>query len=207
MSTKQKLLKVLAIVVAALQIPLLMLWKITLDAFKRNSSEIKYTTDGGFDLVFQGDKVASALVSFGPILLTLMACLVLSVLGLICILRKKQATVPAVCFYALTALSCGFLCLAFAAPIIIVGEANAQMLMLSEFMFYRYFAGMEWHAVGDIFPMLETIKFFFLGLLATGSEALFALGIVDLLGQRATPTPAEAEPCEVKEQPIEQNCT
>lgn len=207
MSTLKKILKIFAIIVVALQIPMLMLWKITLDAFKSSSSEITYTQDGGFDLIFQWDKVVSTLLSYGPIFLALTVCLVLSVLGLIFILRKKHATIPMVCFYAVTALFCGFLCLTFVAPAIIVGETNADKLMLSEFMFYRYFAGMEWHAVGDIFPMLETIKFFFLGLLATGSEALFALGIVDLLGQRATPTPAEAEPCEVKEQPIEQNCT
>ena len=71
-------------------------------------------------------------------------------------------------------------------------------------MFYRYFGGIGWHAVGDIFPMLETIKFFFLGLLATGSEALFALGIVDLLGQRATPTSVRAEACEASEESINQ---
>ena len=205
MSTLRKILKIFAIIVAALQIPLLMLWKITFDAFKSSSSEIKYTPDGGFDLIFTWDKVASTLLSYGPIFLALTACLVLSVLGLIFILRKKHVTIPTVCFYAVTALSCGFLCLVFVAPAIIVGEANADKLLLSEFMFYRYFGGMGWLAVGDIFPLLETIKFFFLGLLSMGSEALCVLGIIDLLVQRATPMPVNAEACEALEPSVEQN--
>ena len=142
MSTKQKLLKVLAIVVAALQIPLLMLWNITIDAFRTSASEIKFT-EGGYDLVFQWDKVGNAILSYFPILLALAVCLVMTVLGLIFILRQKRATLPTVCFYAITVFSCGFLYLAFAAPAIIVGEANAPTLMLSEFIFFRYFGGME----------------------------------------------------------------
>ena len=150
MSTKQKLLKVLAIVVVALQIPLLMLWDITIDAFRTSASEIKLT-DAGYDLVFQWDKVSGAVVSYLPILLALAACLAMTVLGLIFTLRQKRAIISTVCFYAVTVFLCGFLYLSFAAPAIIVGEANAPTLMLSEFIFFRYFGGMELRIVSDIF--------------------------------------------------------
>lgn len=202
MSTGKKLLKVLAIVVAALQIPLLMLWNITIDAFRTSASEIKFT-EGGYDLVFQWDKVGNAILSYFPILLALAVCLVMTVLGLIFILRQKRATLPTVCFYAITVFSCGFLYLAFAAPAIIVGEANAPTLMLSEFIFFRYFGGMELRIVSDIFPLLETIKFFFLGLLMAGSVSLCGLGIADLIHPKAAPAPRDPELHETSEQPIQ----
>ncbi len=199
MSTLKKSLKVLTIIVAALQIPLLMLWIITLDAFKISSSEIQINEDSAYGLVFQWDKLGSTILSYGPILLALTACLVLSVLGLIYVLCKKHTTISTVCFYAATVLACGFLSLAFAAPTIIVGEANAHILMLSEYMFYRYFGGMELNII-DIFPLLETIKFFFLGLLMVGSGALCVLEIADLVRQKATPAPTESELYEIVEQ-------
>jgi hypothetical protein len=204
MSTGKKLLKVLAIVVAALQIPLLMLWNITIDAFRTSASEIKFT-EGGYDLVFQWDKVINAILSYLPILLALAVCLVMTVLGLIFILRQKRATILTVCFYAITVFSCGFLYLAFAAPAIIVGEANAPRLMLSEFIFFRYFGGMELRIVSDIFPLLETIKFFFLGLLMAGSGALCGLEIADLIHPQAVPASMETELCESREQTTEPN--
>ena len=200
MSTKQKLLKVLAIVVVALQIPLLMLWDITIDAFRTSASEVKLT-DGGYDLVFQWDKVSGAVVSYLPILLALAACLAMTVLGLIFILRQKRATISTVCFYAVTVFLCGFLYLSFAAPAIIVGEANAYTLMLSEFIFFRYFGGMELRFVSDMFPLFETIKFFFLGLLMAGSAALCGLGIAELIHPQAASTVPELH--ETAEQSIE----
>lgn len=204
MSTQKKFPKVLSIIVAALQIPLLMLWTITVDAFKTSASEIKYLEDSGFDLVFTWDKLGSAILSYGPILLALTACLVLTVMGLVFVLRQKQMTIPTVCFYAVTALACVFLCLAFAAPSIVVGEGNAYTLRLCEYVFYRYFGGMELRII-DIFPLLQTIKFFFLGLLMAGSGALCGLGIADWIRPKAMPTPMESELYEIVECPTEQN--
>lgn len=204
MPIQRKFPQVLAIIVAALQIPLVMLWIITVDAFKTSAGEIKYLENSGYDLVFTWDKFGSAILSYGPILLALTACLVLAVMGLIVILRKKHMTLLTVCFYAVTVLACGFLCLAFAAPSIIVGEGNAYTLMLSEYVFYRYFGGMELHII-DIFPLLQIIKFFFLGLLMVGSGALCAFGFVDLMCNKAKPEPLESEIYEIEECPTEQN--
>ena len=184
MTTQKKLLKALAIVVVAIQIPMLILWNITLDALKFSSSEITYIPGGGYDQVFQWDKFGSTLLLYGPILLALTTCLALSVLGLIFILRKKHATISTVCFYAATVLSCGFLCLAFAAPAVILGEENAYMLTLSEFMFYRYFGIMQWNII-NIFPAFETIKFFIIDLLMVGSGVVCGLGIIDLIRYKA----------------------
>ena len=197
----KKLTKVLAITVAALQIPLFMLWTITLDAFKVSSSEIQLI-ESGYDLVFQWDKLASTILSYLPIMLALITCLVLSVMGLIFVLRKKHMTILTVCFYAATVFACGFLRLTFAAPAIIMGEENAHYLMLSEYIFFRYFGGMELRII-NIFPLLEAIKFIFLDLLMVGSGILCGLGIADLIHPKAEPVPEESEFYEIKEQTAE----
>lgn len=131
-----------------------------------------------------------------PILLALAACLVLSVLGLISVLRKKRVTVPTVCLYAVTVLACGFLCFAFARPAAIVGSARGYLLTTCELTFYRYFGGMKLDFDIALFSLLKLIKFIFLGLHIAGSGALCALGIVELVRRDKTPPAAETEPVE-----------
>ena len=120
-----KLKKALTITVAALQIPLLMLWKIILDSIMGGSSLVQLKVDPLGNRVYESVfKWELFWKSFGihlPILLALTACLVLSVLGLISVLRRKRVRVPTICFYAVTFLACGFLCFAFARPAAILG--------------------------------------------------------------------------------------
>ena len=71
----------------------------------------------------------------------------------------------------------------------------------SEFIFFRYFGGMELRFVSDMFPLFETIKFFFLGLLMAGSAALCGLGIAELIHPQAASTVPELH--ETAEQSIE----
>lgn len=198
-----KILTLLSVTVAALQIPLLMLWTIAVDTMITCSCGLIATHDPSgkstFELAFQWEKFWEVFPSFLPIFLALTACFVLSVVGLITVLRKKQVTVPTICFYGVTVLACGFLCFAFARPATVLGTEIAHQLTLHEFMFYRYFCGLEWRFNVDRFPLLEAIKFILLGLHMAGSGALCGLGIADRIRRRrATPAPMEPELYELK---------
>ena len=186
-----KLKKALAITVAALQIPLLMLWKIILDSLMGGSSFVKIKVDPLGNRVFESVfKWGLFWESFGihlPILLALTACFVLSVLGLISVLRKKRVIVPTICFYAVTFLACGFLCFAFARPAAILGPDKGYMLKPYELVFFRYFGGMELRFDISLFPLLRAIKFLLLGLHMAASGALCGLGIAEAVQKKKAP--------------------
>lgn len=186
-----KLKKALAITVAALQIPLLMLWKIILDSLRGGSSFLQIKVDPlGNRVVESVFKWELFWKSFGihlPILLALTACLVLAVLGLISVLRRKRVTVPTVCFYAVTFLACGFLCFALARPAAILGMDKGYMLMTYELVFFRYFGGMELRFDISLFPLLRGIKFLLLGLCMAASGVLCGLGIAEAVLKKKAP--------------------
>lgn len=186
-----KLKKALAITVAALQIPLLMLWKIMVDTVRSCSSELMVTQDPSgettFELVFQWEKFWEMFPYFLPVSLVLAECFVLSVVGLVLVLRQKRVTVTTACFYGVTFLACGFLCLAFARPASVLGTEIAPKITLHEFMFYRYFCGLEWRFNVDRFPLLEAIKFLLLGLCMAASGVLCGLGITEAVQKKKTP--------------------
>jgi hypothetical protein len=186
-----KLKKALAIAVAALQIPLLMLWKIILDSLMGGSSLVQLKIDRLGNRVYESVfKWELFWKSFGihlPVLLALTACFVLAVLGLISILRKKRVTVPTICFYAMTFLACGFLCFAFARPAAILGTDKGYMLMTYELVFFRYFGGMELRFDISLFPLLRAIKFLLLGLCMAASGALCGLGIAEAVQKKKAP--------------------
>ena len=186
-----KLKKALAIAVAALQIPLLMLWKIILDSLMGGSSLVQLKVDPlGNRVVESVFKWELFWKSFGihlPVLLALTACFVLPVLGLISILRRKRVTVLTICFYAVTFLACGFLCFAFARPAAILGTDKGYMLMTYELVFFRYFGGMELRFDISLFPLLRTIKFLLLGLCMAASGALCGLGIAEAARKKKAP--------------------
>ena len=187
----RKWTRALAITVAALQIPLLMLWKIILDSIRGGSSVVDLRVDplGNhvFELVFKWDLFWESFGIHLPILLALTACFVLSVLGLISILRRKRVTVPTICFYAVTFLACGFLCFAFARPAAILGMDKGYMLMTYELVFFRYFGGMELRFDISLFPLLRAIKFLLLGLCMAASGVLCGLGIGEAVRKKKAP--------------------
>lgn len=186
-----KLKKALAIATAALQIPMLMLWKIILDSLMGGSSLVQLKIDPLGNRVYESVfKWELFWESFGihlPVLLALTTCFVLSVLGLISILRKKRVTVPTICFYAVTFLACGFLCFAFARPAAILGTDKGYMLMTYELVFFRYFGGMELRFDISLFPLLRAIKFLLLGLCMAASGALCGLGIAESAQKKKAP--------------------
>ena len=186
-----KLKKALAITAAALQILLLMLWKIILDSLMGGSSLVQLKVDPLGNRVYESVfKWELFWKSFGihlSLLLALTACFVLPVLGLISILRRKRVTVLTICFYAVTFLACGFLCFAFARPAAILGTDKGGMLMPYELVFFRYFGGMELRFDISLFPLLRAIKFLLLGLCITASGVLCGLGIAEAVQKKKAP--------------------
>lgn len=188
---RSKILTLLSVTTAALQIPLLMLWKIILDSIRGGSSVVDLRVDplGNhvFELVFKWDLFWESFGIHLPILLALTACFVLSVLGLISVLRRKRGIVPTICFYAVTFLACGFLCFALARPAAILGPDKGYMLKTYELVFFRYFGGMELRFDISLFPLLRAIKFLLLGLCMAASGALCGLGIAEAVRKKKAP--------------------
>ena len=181
MNVKYK--KGLAIAAVALQVPMLALWWMVYDAVKMNVHVLDVLEDGGFTLAFDGSKVVGALLAHSSVILPLIACMVLSILGLVWVLKGKHGTgLATVLVYGGMVLACGLLAYGFSKPGA-VGEAGSYIndLKLSEFMFYRYPFGIDIrYPVMDIFPFLQSIKYVLLGALAAVSSALCADGIMKL---------------------------
>ena len=189
-----KLKKALAIALTALQIPLLWFWKITFDAIDLESHTMEVTPGGGFALVFKWEKLGSAILMYLPVILSLLACLILSVLGMITILRKKKMGIPTVCFYAVTVVACGLLWYAFSRPYIIVGLDHVNFIELCEYSLLRTLGLPS----ADLFYRLRPIKFIVLGLHIAVSGTLCALGIVDLVRRKKAPPVTDDPLYEIK---------
>ncbi|MBQ2255206.1 MAG: hypothetical protein II325_08655 [Clostridia bacterium] len=189
-----KLKKALAIALTALQIPLLWFWKITFDAIDLESHTMEVTPGGGFALVFKWEKLGSAILMYLPVILSLLACLILSVLGMITILRKKKMGIPTVCFYAVTAVACGLLWYAFSRPYIIVGLDHVNFVELCEYNLFRTLGLPS----ADLFYRFRPIKFIVLGLHIAVSGALCGLGIVDLVRRKKAPPVTDDPLYEIK---------
>ena len=188
-NTKQKWTRTLAIAMVALQIPLFMLWDITYNTVYAASQRL-VNVDGVFRMEFGWDLFGKAILMYLPVILALVICLVLPVVGMIRILRCKGTSIPTICFYAVTVVAAGYLCLAFTNSSFIGGTSTPGM-MLQEFMLFRYFAGMDLPISAEIFSRLQSIKYVFLGLLMAGSGVLCGLGIAGLAGKQKEPSVAD----------------
>ena len=186
-----KLKKALAITVAALQSPLLMLWAIIVNTLRLSCHRLEASTkpngDIAYELVFKEELFRSELPAFLPFFLTLAACLVLSVVGLIAVLRKKRVTVTTACLYAVSTLICGFLWFAFARPSAIVGYLNSTNLFLIELEYFQRIGGMGLPGTDLLFSFVKSIKFLLLGLCMAASGALCGLGITEAVQKKKAP--------------------
>ena len=175
--------KGLAIAAAALQVPMLALWWMVYNSVRMNVHVLDVLEDGGFTLAFDGSKVVGALLVYSPVILPLLACMVLSILGLVWVFKGKHGTgLASVLMYGGIVLACGLLAYGFSQPAA-VGDAGQYInnMLLSEFMFYRYPLGIDVrYPVVDIFPFLQAIKYVLLGALASVSGVLCADGIMKL---------------------------
>ena len=183
-NTKQKWTRTLAIAMVILQIPLFMLWDITYQAVRAAASRL-VIINSSMQLKFEWALLGKVLLAYLPVILALTACLVLPIVGMISILSKKRMGVPTVCVYAVTVLAAGYLCLA-----LFVGGYTG--LTTQEYMFFRYFAEMNL-PITDIFPLLQSLKYVFLGLLMAGSGVLCGLGIAGLKGKKKESSVSEPQ--------------
>lgn len=188
-NTKQKWTRTLAIAMVVWQLPLLMLWDITYNTVYAASQRL-VNLDGVFRMEFGWDLFGKAILMYLPVILALVICLVLPVVGMIRILRCKGTSIPTICFYAVTVVAAGYLCLAFTDSSFIGGTSTPGM-MLQEFMLFRYFAGMDLPISAEIFSRLQSIKYVLLGLLMAGSGVLCGLGIAGLAGKQKEPSVAD----------------
>ncbi len=172
--------KAWAIAAVALQAPMLALWWMVYNAVKMNVHVLDVLEDGGFTLAFDGSKVVGALLVYSPVILPLIACMVLSILGLVWVIKGKHAAgLAPILVYGGMLLACGLLAYGFSQPAA-VGEFGQYIngLLLSEFMFYRYPFGIDIrYPVIDIFSYLQAIKYVLLGALAAISGILCVGGI------------------------------
>ena len=186
-----KLKKALAITLAALQIPLLMLWAIIVNTLRLSCHRLEASTkpngDIAYELVFKEEIFRSELPAFLPFFLALAACLVLSVVGLIAVLRKKRVTVTTACLYAVATLICGFLWFAFARPSAIVGYLNSTNLFLIELEYFQRIGGMGLPGTDLLFSFVKSIKFLLLGLCMAASGVLCGLGIAETVRKKKAP--------------------
>ncbi len=168
-----KLKKAFAIALVALQIPMLMLWKITCDAVKLACHELEIMPGGGYTLAFQEELLIGAIVAYLPLALSLLACFVLSVWSLILLIKRKgYVGIVGISLNAVSLVACGFVLYAFA--------AHSYMFNLSEFMSFRYFMGSELNLT-PIILFWQAIKYIFLGLHMAANAALCGLEIVELM--------------------------
>ena len=193
-NTKQKWTRTLAIAMVALQIPLFMLWDITYNTVYVASQRL-VNVDGDLRIEFGWDLFGKAILMYLPVILALVICLVLPIVGMIRILRCKGTSIPTVHLYAVTVIAAGDLCLAFAKHVL-VGAKHVLVgdhigLTTNEYVFFRYFAGMDLPISAEIFSRLQSIKYVLLGLLMAGSGVLCGLGIAGLKGKK---DPSASEP-------------
>ncbi len=185
-----KLKKTLAIALVALQIPMLMLWKITYDAVKLACHELEIMPGGGYTLAFQEELLIGAIVAYLPLILSLLACFVLSVWSLILLIKRKgYVGIVGISLNAVSLVACGFVLYAFATHSYI-SEGQEYLFDLSEFMSFRYFMGSELDLC-SMLPLWTAMKYIVLGLHLTGNAVLCGLGIAELVMKKTTPPAVE----------------
>ena len=177
----RKLKKALAITVAAMQIPMLILWKIVYDTMHATSSAIKVGEGGGFYMEIDPAKLPAALLAYSPHILLLAACMALSVWGLVRAIKgNDRSDLTAVLLYGGISLSCLLLVFAFSVPISFEASYYAN-LTTSEYTFYRYPFGLEInYRLIDVWPLMQSIKYVLLGATAAFSAALCIGTLVEM---------------------------
>lgn len=176
--------KVLSIAQVALQIPMLALWWMVYNAAYVTCHTLQTNQDGGFILSFDPSKLPRTLMIFAPLILPLVACMLLSIWGMVRILKGKHTTgFSTALLYGGILLACGLLVFGFSQPAA-VGEFGQYInhLTTSEYMFYRYPFGLEirYDLISSIWPFLQSIKYVLLGALAAVSCVLCVDGITKL---------------------------
>lgn len=177
-----KLKKALAITAVVLQLPFMMLWLITYDAIKLASHKLEVRPDGGYELVLKSDLLGKAILAYLPVIFAFLACLVLSVWGLILMLKRKgNMGVLGICLHAASLVACGILLVAFSFSVI--PQGSEYMNSLSVWMFCREYLKFDL-TLRQLNLILRVMKYGFFGLSMAVSGALCGLGIADSVKKR-----------------------
>ena len=180
-----KLKKILAITVAALQIPFIALWMITYDAIKLASHRLEVRSDGGYELVLRSDLLGKAILAYLPIVFLFLACLVLSVWGLILLLKRKgHMGRLGICLYGTSLVACGVLMVAFSFSVI--PQGSEYMNSLRVWMFCREYLNFDL-TLRQLNLILCVMKYGLFGLHIAASGVLCGQGIVDLVRRKKIP--------------------
>ena len=148
----EKAKKISAVLLAALQIPQILIWYTILETLKMDSLVIK-ATENSYALVFDGSGFTSAL--FGRHILPILALALILFTSLLLIIKRNSTFLPLLCTLASIFLICVF-------------ATDPQKYQLAEYTLFRSYLGL---------PTTYPLKFILLGAEAT----LFALyGILEI---------------------------
>ena len=187
-----KITKALAVTVVALQIPMLALWWIVYNTAKITCYTLQITDGGGYTLVLDPSKLLCTFLIYAPLILALVACMVLSVGGLVRAFRGKLASgLATVLLYGGIVMACGLLVCVFSRTALFHaygrfihglfdgGTVYHSDLLLSEYMFYRYPFGLDIrYDLMSIWPFMQSLKYILLGLQIAVGGALCIDGIL-----------------------------
>ena len=179
-----KIQKGLAIAAVALQVPMLALWTMVASAVYAASCGITTNENGGFILALMLAKIGRSLLVHMPVILPLIACMVLSIWGLVRFLSgKHEAVRTTICLYGGVVVACVLIAIGFSQPMG-VGPSGEYYnhLVVVEYSFFRYPFGLElkYDLVQRIWPLLRLIKYLLLGALAGVSGTLCGLSVREL---------------------------
>lgn len=181
-----KLKKALAIAAVALQLPFMMLWLITYDAIKLAAHRLEVRPDGGYELVLKSDLLVRAILAYLPVIFAFLACLALSVWGLILMLKRKgNMEFLGICLHAAALVAGGFLLAAFSFSII--PQGSEYMNSLSVWMFCREYLKFDL-TLRQLNLILRMIKYGIFGLFMVVNGVLCGLGIADLGRRKKAPS-------------------
>jgi hypothetical protein len=192
----KKIKKGLAIAAVALQVPMLALWKIVYDS-ARITCHALTVMDGGFVLKFDISRLLPTLLTYLPLILPLAACMVLSIWGLVRVLKGNGLTPATLCLYGGVAVACQILVFMFANTLLLgnfgqwtyhlfgIDAIYVHSLLTCEFTFYRYPFGFEpSYSLIDVWEYVSLIKYVLLEGLAAVSAILCIGGIAELCGKK-----------------------
>ena len=177
--------KALAIAAVALQLPLLWLWMITYDAIRLAGYKLDVRPDGGYEFVLRSDLLGKAILSYLPVIVALLVCLVSSVWGLILFAKRKgEMGILGVCLNAASLVACAVLAVAFSCSVI--PQGTEYMTGLRVWSFCRENLGLDC-TLRQMNLLWGVVKYGVFGLYLAASGTLCGLGIADVVRSRTAP--------------------
>lgn len=193
----KKATQIFAVLLVAWQVPMALCWYLVYQGIYAQCMKLDIISGGGYKMDIAPDLILPVLWQNLPIILPLVACLVLSVIVFVWLVKRQwQINIPVICMLGASILACGWVYLVLRKPSLI-GDTYKRY-MLAEFMFYRYDVfQLDREIVGGIkfttqlFPLLQEIKFLILSAFAIFNAVLLGLGIGQLKHKKVADTTGE----------------